>query len=77
MAQYDSLAATLIKSIRTDGFCVNATTLPPTLGGGVAFLAWKSDGGIVRTPGAETWEGKGPTRYLAAVALAYALGWEL
>lgn len=77
MTDHTALASTIIKSIRTDGFCVNAMTLPPALGSGVAFLAWKSDGGIVRTPGAETWEGKGPTRYLAAVALADALGWEL
>lgn len=46
------------------------------MGGQVAFLAWKSHPSGVRPPGAETWEGKGPDRYTAAVALAEAIGWE-
>lgn len=77
MTDHVQLAATIVRAIRADGFCVNATTLPPTLGGGVAFLAWRDDGGIVRPPGDETWEGKGPDRYRGAVALADALGWKL
>lgn len=71
------LAATIIRAIRADGFCVNCTTYPPSQGGGVSFLAWRDEGGEVRLPGAETWEGKGPDRYRAAVALAEALGWEM
>lgn len=76
MTDHAALANTIIRGIRADGFCVNATTMPPTLGGGVAFLAWKNDGGIVRPPYAETWEGKGADRYRAAVALADTLEWE-
>lgn len=71
------VSTTIIRSIRADGFCVNCTTFPPSQGGGVAFLAWKDDGGEIRAPEVETWEGKGPDRYRAAVALAEAIGWDL
>ncbi|MEM1107272.1 MAG: hypothetical protein AAGH99_01110 [Planctomycetota bacterium] len=67
---------TIIRSIRADGFAVSCTTWPESMGGQVAFLAWKSHPSGVRPPGAETWEGKGPDRYTAAVALAEAIGWE-
>lgn len=77
MSDYAGLAAVIIRGIRVDGYCVNCTTYPPSLGGSVAYLAWVKDGGEARSLGAETWEGQGPDRYRAAVALAEALGWEL
>lgn len=67
----------IIAAIRADGFCVNACTYPPALGGHVLFTAWRNINSEVRPPGAEIWTGKGPTRYLAAVALAEALDWDL
>lgn len=69
-----SVTRQIIAAIRADGFCVNACTYPPALGGHVVFTGWRDTGTEVRPPGAEVWTGKGPDRYRAAVALAEALG---
>lgn len=77
MTDHATLANTIIRAIRADGFCVTCINYLAVDGGAVKLTAWRSDLGPIRPADGEVWTAKAPDRYRAAVALAEVLGWAL
>ena len=72
----DGVTRILLDYVREAGF-VFSTIDHVMTGGGVELVAWRDTGAAVRPAGAETWTGRGETKYEAAVALCLAVGIEV